>query len=626
MSRQALAPELLLQLQEKSSERSLYSLAPILNIVFKELNHVSISASPSQVEPFKIQVIKEKDKTFSRKVYAKAPDTKTGKGERTQSNDTVKLPVFRLHVSLGKEFNVVQHLPLLTQTIVEQHNQMMTEYGIKEEWAFLNTTEILSKYWSNTSQLIESFIESHRDELQLIDEHATPQSHGESETYTLLQMFQTYNELCLLLAKGFQQASSRDGQLPDTKNGTQSIDESQKNQWRITEQLLEKLLQKLLDNATGPSDHIALVGWRKNPQKFLHILSAIVGERTQHSILEQLNTQSRDVFFEHCESELFRKAGLGHLLDNRDTLPPLEGGSVQKKKKDKKSEYWAELLNGYFPESTSQLENIKEKIRTARNNLITCPPSEKLKYQQEITFMQQSGSQMLCALVYSELFFAYVEDKYSFNDAIEQQHINCMVRAELLHLLCQWYGLGKTLGATKDGHMLTVLPLENGIYLSLDTFPEPIDPSDEEIYSFQEHKIAYQASLLDWKADELDKKTTKKQHDLEIIDTLYKEAMFLSRNPNILTSYAAFLVNHNMRLIQAEALLLEAMEGAPSNPIIQTNLAELYEKNGEWEIAIEYYEMSLRTMKAHPERKNWMSRKSIEKKLKYLENVAKRQK
>ena len=147
-----------------------------------------------------------------------------------------------------------------------------------------------------------------------------------------------------------------------------------------------------------------------------------------------------------------------------------------------------------------ELVSVEAEMKQATNY------DQKEKARAEILFLQRSLANSICLIVYSQEIFPYMEGSYSFKNVTEQQRVNCMVRTELVHLLCKQYGLGDTLAVSTKNHIFPILPLVNDTYLSMDANISLFDPKDPDSYpghyAVGKHEEVYMAGLLQWKAED----------------------------------------------------------------------------------------------------------------------------
>lgn len=546
--------------QEKAANRpTLQILAPVLDAVFGQLNHMTINVDRSLSEPFKIIVSEQGKENFPRRLFL-TPNTSTTTATFTETGPA-SLNVFELQVKISPDFNVLRDLPGLIAGVEKAHNQQMTKYSNSEPMVFINTSAQLADYWQFFAQKLSEFASLHQGQLLNIKDQAAPEDQQNLGEQFILPSLQAYGELCRLIAQGFKQAASDQTTLAEQ---AENIDSTAvfSHAWQATEEKLGKILEKLaLKKATNT----------RSITQIWSLAATVIGNRAQEEILDTLHTQARSAFFQHAKAELFRKAGLGELFERPPKTEQNDPAEVMLHNEEivtsglGEEHPYIEWLREEFPAEQKQLENLKVAIQAQKDNLNqTIDTNNQAILKEVLSQLQIRLAHQLCALVYSGKFFAYKTDNYSFADATDHNFVNCMVRGELLHQFWQTYAGENSFGVIKVEHYFLVVKTASNLLLSLDGVPDEIDFNIKEKNYLQIglHEQLFILGIVLYKCREYELDSTK--HHLA--ELLYKEAIRLApNNPIFKVNFASMLAKYPERHQEAEKLYREAINLDPDN-------------------------------------------------------------
>ncbi len=600
--------------KEKNSPElgSLTALTKVLNIAFAHLNHMEIVFDEKNEQSFVVKTEEKAGGHFPRRLF-KTPNTRSAMGTYKETG-FVSLPIFDMKVILGPSFNVVTDLPKLIAEVQKKHNEQMAAYQQQEPMVFIDTSRQLANYWQFMSAQLRQFIADNREKLNSIKDLKQESNVSQSGENIFIHRLETFAKLYELIAQGFidTKAEIPLAQEVDTTPVLQEI-------WQPTREYLDKLLNSTLVKAERQQKNLKTVSTPIS--KFLQLTFQVLEKINVQNILSELNTQASLAFFHHCQAELFRKAGLGELferLDGEENHDPAELTMNKDSFRDNKfdeNHHYVRWLRNEFPRAEAELTKIGNKISKLKQELNQKKdPADKRQCIYDLTDTQIFLALKLCALVYSENFFLYDKDKYSFSDAIEQNYVNCVSIAELLYQLWKKYAGETTFAAMSKGHFFSVAKLANGQFLSLDIKPN-IFVKNFSTYELGEHEKLYQAALFDWKANELQEQGLDSQ-----AEALYKEALRLApNNPFFKINFATLLMNNPKRHPEAEMLFKEALMLAPNDPWVITVAARFYSKatiplntSAKKRLALDYYYKALKIMRADPNAENFLTVETIE--------------
>jgi len=536
--------------QENKEAPSMSAIAFSLNAVFSDLNHLVINYDKSLEKSFVIEIDKEsKAQSFRRRVFH-TPNI--GDQEATYSSRKPEiLPVFNIDVTFGKNFNVVSDLPKLISEIQRVHNLKMEEYGQSEPMVFINTSKQLAEFWQFMAGKLAQFAKKYEDDLKQIPALNVP-TDNEVGIDPITSKILEYVQLCSLISSGFKQSDDQ-----DLSKLAQEVDSSAllNLEWDTLEKNLEKAVGQIIKRSKLNNSDI----------NFTELISRFLQSITntaQKDILNQLNTQSRAAFFNHCEAELYRKTGLPTLLKR---ITKNDDVSEVVKQQLGEKHWFAKWIKDNFPENQRELDNLSRNLN--RNKLKLIDEREKNdtnKIEALIlvrTSLQEELAEKLCAIIYSEKLFIGKDTSYFFSDAIEKNQVNCMMRSELLHQLWKKYCGETTLAAAVKSHIFSVVELADGSLLKLEHNPT-LFTKDGSVYDFGDHARLYQVAICDWKGNEY-----KQSGNSIEAEALFKEAMRLSpNNPGFKYNLAILLATDSSRYSEAEKLYREAIQLSPNNP------------------------------------------------------------
>lgn len=336
----------------------------------------------------------------------------------------------------------------------------------------------------------------------------------------------------------------------------------------------------------------------------------MVSGEAQRKMMEELHTQARDVFFHHCEAELWRKAGLGSLWERlRGDESVADVVSI-----DKDSDNFKSFIDEFFPRDQQKLMEIKNLLKQNQGKLEVADPYKRQELIRNRTQLQRSLLDTLCAIVFSQKFFKYTSEKYSFSDAIERSEVNCMVRSEILHQLYIYYAEEPTLGVILIGHMYSLVKLADGRYFSLDGIPTEIQVTDRSFYVGKHEKI-YQAAMVNWRAIEMDNNFAQEK------ELMYREAIRLApMNPTYIHNLADFLFRTSSRHSEAKKLFFKAYRINSKYAWCVTSIANFYDVIENKSEALKYFLLAKQLIETDPANTSWMPLEQIEERIKELEN------
>lgn len=608
--------------EKKETERKPHDirvLVPLLQTVFSHLNHLSIEYVPKSSltgkDTFAVTTVDEPNQDFVRRVFH-TPNTKDAAAtfdEREKEN----LPVFRLHIQIGENFNIVTDLPKLIASVEQKHNSKMKEYNQDSPMVFIDTSRQLQRYWEFMSDKLSEFIVANTEKIcEIHDDKNQNRAIGET---ILLPTLQAYQQLTTLFSEGFANAA-KENTFSETKP---EIDTTPylEIEWNKTQKILTGLLERLTSTQDQQvNSQKRLRAYQENPTSFLLRLVGIGGVTAQEKMLEQLHTQARIVFFHHCEVELYRKTSLGRLLERIRLKDTQEGAKddvaevvrndpFYPKNADGADHWFVWWIYDNFPGSQQELTNLQNQLTQNKAKLTEAKANglNEKTFIQERKELQRNLAGKLCSIIYSKKLFAYKSGANSFSDAIEENQVNCMLRAELFHQLWAEYAGESSLAALAFKHFYAVIQLADKSLLSVDAIPQIINPMDPSIYEIGNNEKLYQAALLEWKADKLVK--LGQYVEAEIIS---REVMRLCHNPDTITRLAKILLKDPTRYAEAEILFKEAMRLDPNNPWFCSSFANFlqYYKQ-EYATAMHYYSLALKLMKRYPEAKNFLTKAQI---------------
>lgn len=610
--------------RDKKEAPHISALAPILNLAFSHLNHLSIEYQEDLDEPFLIEIDKPgKFRSLRYKVAdifegnkPVATETFTRGIFRTYDRDInavvyhvtreEKLPVFDIHVSFGNTFNVVSDLPRLIREVQRVHNEKMKEFGQENEpMVFINTSKKLAEYWRFMGENIEGFTSDHTTEIETMVDNGNPIG-----SELILPTLETYTRLCSLIAEGFDEgANDEDSQLAQDVDSSALFDLEWEKVYRNLSDILV-LIKRKIRKGNGSESRFEI------KELISRFIRSIINT-TQKDILDKLNTQSREVFFHHCEAELFRKAGLSKLVER---IPKDENiGDVSLMSR---MNYITEWINENFPQNQQELDDLGDNLRANKDQINQAFDENNIQKANELiekrVEMQKLLAVKICTILYSEKFFLYTEGRYSFSNAIDLKEVNCMVFSELIHLLWHKYCGEESMAVLVPGHIFSLVELADGTQLKLDVFPsgyDQLDPSNERIYDIGSHSRLYQAALFSWKAGEV--------NSSDEAEELYREAIRLSPStPSFKYNLAGLLEKDPERLIESGAMYIEAVALYPNYPWFMTGLAQFYHYHStEWGKALALYEQSLKIMEDKPNLPNFLQKDELERRIFELSNL-----
>ena len=595
-------PQPIASLKEKAkrvdSERlgSLKLLAPLLNIVFAHLNHMQIDYDEQLAESFVVKTEDQGEKEFSRRLFT-SPNTSKSAATFIETGPA-RLREFGISITIGGEFNIVTDLPRLIKAVEQAHNQQIKEYGGDNPMLFINTSKQLADYWSFMSERLQEFTTAQTEQLYAI-EHQAISSYQQKEykeeknsagakkkvkrymhgPLNLSDTLKAYVELCQLISKGFSTVKP-DENVNNLSDLAHEVDASAvfSRAWQKTETSLQTTMDVLVKRSKGENKNPNRQLYPQQLYDLLYKALDIIGGRAQEQIIAELNTQARDVFFKHCSKELYRKTGLDELMERYKQDDSNDSASVVEKHTDYGDlSQLIKFIRQEFPTNQEKLNQIKQDLQRAKQTLKN-KKAEGGNVQQEtadLVDLQEQLANKLCAIVYSEKFFAYKNDNYSFSSAIEESFANCMISAELLSQLWSEYAGEAGFGATTNNHYFFVTQLANKKYISLNSKPRDFNPQRENYYEFGAHEQLYQAAMCNWKGFEMKGDVNKHQ----LAEVLFKEAIRLApNNPDFKTNLANLLAKYPKRHAEAEVLYREAIRLAPNDPDFKFNLANLLKK------------------------------------------------
>lgn len=588
------------QLQELYALGDLRTLAPLLSLAFGKLNHMQISTGTIKPEddgdpppPFSVRTTNQGDKIFPRRVFTSPNLPKEGKVAKFIDSSPATLPEFGLEVIIGKDFNIVTDLPALVARVESAHNAKMREYGVTEPMAFLNASAEQCRYWDTISTFLKNYASNHQDLLTLIDTR-------------IIDTLHSFANLSALLAQGFRVAS-KDNPPPLAT----PVDDSAVMDYLTTklggslDNLLNKLNQsKRLDKDQDPD----------KVNRYLTLALKLTSLRAQDNLLSTLNTKARDVFFAHAQAELYRKAGLGTLMERQAWDPDSDDPSSVIKKDPDTSRSFIDYIHRQFPKNQTELDELKTKLTQAKES----------GAKEELTELELKLAHKLCALVYSEKFLVFKTGRYSFAEAIEQNEVNCMARAAVLDKLWEEYTGLSGFGIIEPAHYYFAARLADGTTWSLDSYPKLLDTTDPTL-NLGPHQEMYQLGVFNWLGTYYKDISGKEV----LAEALYREAIRL--NPEFTSAYhnlAILLQKDPERVAEAEELYQQANELNPNDPWYPASLANFYQnyathipnKQVRFKQALAFYQKSLELMSQYPDAKNRLTQEQIKERIKSLKS------
>lgn len=562
--------------KDDPKNRSLENLAPILTVAFSHLNNLSLRSDPALTEPFAIHIVREEDKLFPRRIF-KTPNTQTHAATFIEQ-EPEQLPVFSMEVVMGSRFNVVTDLPRLTAEVQRKHNEMMREYGQETPMVFLDTNKQLAEYWHFMGKQMRSFAESrHQNFAKIVD----PLTGDPVGTTIIEPAFAAYADLCTLMGDGFLQADA------ETHSELAEYVSSEKlfeREWRRMRADILYLVEKVQLKVSISG------GWiNQRMGHFLQRAVAQIGLIAQEDMLETLNTQSREAFFQHCQAELYRKAGLARFIDrmpaNEDATSLI---SQRKQSSESVDGSLATWIKNNFPKEHDKLHDLKEEIQNSERVIAELSEPDAMNEKEKLASLQLKLAEALCAVIYSQKLFVYDADSYSFSSATEKNFVNCMIRGDILYQLWKEFAGGIVLGALSQGHYFVLVELADGSLLSLDGVPLPFAKSSKT-QAIGAHSVLYQAALYDWKAISLADEGSYYQAEILMreacrlepknLDYKYHLAMVLSFVPD--------------KYIEAAQLLKRLVELNPKDPDYNNALAILLKKQKKYSQSEQYYRAAI---------------------------------
>jgi tetratricopeptide (TPR) repeat protein len=620
---------------KKEQSRNIYNQTDILNIAFSNLNHLTIEQDPELENGFSIEVTEDDQENFPRSVfYVNSDDEIKKKGKAKE------LQVFSIKVKIGKSFNVLTDLPKLSREVAKIHNEKIAYYGEEHQMMFIDTNKKLKEYWAFISNKLLEFTKENKDELEEIDKLANEPdkklnkllanilkklNKSSQNKINLQQTLEEYSEALSIISKSFDDEDSTQNEEGQAKNdgNADKLNQEEKKQtaqdidythlfeheWEKTKKNLEYLIKKVIEkkDKTESSDSRYKFKQRDRLNTLIKRAVSRISLESQTKIIDEMNTQSREAFFQHAKAELFRKVGLGDLgvrLDDIESDPDLNDTSdiIRKIYDVSKENPIIKYFKNSFPKESRGLEELKEKI--------TSETSIERKSN-----LQLGLANKIILLIYSEKFFLIEKGNYSFSNVIEKNYVNCMVISELINQFWGYYDGEDSLASLSKKHIFSVVRLADGKLFSLDEELSQMTDNEDNIYEIGDHSTLYQAALLNSKGNEF-----KKKGKYKLAERFYREAIKLSsNNPSFKYSYASLLAKDPERYEEAELLYKQSIKLAPNDPWYKTGIANFYFKERKYKLAKVYYQQSLKTMEDFPDNSNFMTKERIKNFLSYID-------
>jgi len=244
------------------------------------------------------------------------------------------------------------------------------------------------------------------------------------------------------------------------------------------------------------------------------------GEWKMKKILENDLT---NVLFENAEKDLWEKSNIPQIFKENFG------------KKDFVN-YIKKHFSAEFPNEWKNIKFAHTELTQARNE----------KNIEKQTHIEMQIGYMLCAIIYSEKFWKYTENNYSFEKII-QKKVNCITRSQILHQVFKEIFEIETLNANTHNHTFEIMPLSNGTFMTLDAIPINLTLSTP---IRRIHKVSKNIAPLEY----IDIQTHLNGHKANIWitlgagkennQTIYSKKKALELNPNSPTYWRNMAVNY----------------------------------------------------------------------------------